>query len=453
MTNSFRSIHPFDQHVIAEYPLMDAKAVDTVLMHSADAFKHWRRTSMQLRADLLLRLAVVLRENKDVYAKIISLEMGKLFKEAQGEVEKCAWNCVYYAENGAAMINPEPAPADGSESYVVFEPIGAVFAIMPWNFPFWQVFRFAAPVLLGGNTIILKHAPNVTGCAIAMQQIFLDAGFPEHVFQTVVIDVDLVENIIAHEIVQGVTLTGSERAGSAVASLAGKHLKKTVLELGGSDALIVLNDADVNLAAKVALQSRFQNAGQSCIASKRFIVEEKIRPDFIQALINGISAMKQGDPFNADTTMGPMARMDLAAQLESQLQISLRKGAGLLAGGARKGANFLPSVLDHVEKGMPAFDEELFGPIAAVISAANAEEAIAMANDSRYGLGASIFTQDIDKAKHYARQIESGSVFVNALVKSDPRIPFGGIKRSGYGRELSHFGMKEFMNIKTIYIA
>ncbi|HNE45283.1 MAG TPA: NAD-dependent succinate-semialdehyde dehydrogenase [Chitinophagales bacterium] len=453
MTNSFRSIHPFDQHVIAEYPLMDAKAVDTVLMHSADAFKHWRRTSMQLRADLLLRLAVVLRENKDVYAKIISLEMGKLFKEAQGEVEKCAWNCVYYAENGAAMINPEPAPADGSESYVVFEPIGAVFAIMPWNFPFWQVFRFAAPVLLGGNTIILKHAPNVTGCAIAMQQIFLDAGFPEHVFQTVVIDVDLVENIIAHDIVQGVTLTGSERAGSAVASLAGKHLKKTVLELGGSDALIVLNDADVNLAAKVALQSRFQNAGQSCIASKRFIVEEKIRPDFIQALINGISAMKQGDPFNADTTMGPMARMDLAAQLESQLQISLRKGAGLLAGGARKGANFLPSVLDHVEKGMPAFDEELFGPIAAVISAANADEAIAMANDSRYGLGASIFTQDIDKAKHYARQIESGSVFVNALVKSDPRIPFGGIKRSGYGRELSHFGMKEFMNIKTIYIA
>ncbi|HMX04585.1 MAG TPA: NAD-dependent succinate-semialdehyde dehydrogenase, partial [Chitinophagales bacterium] len=444
---------PFDQHVIAEYPLMDAKAVDTVLMHSADAFKHWRRTSMQLRADLLLRLAVVLRENKDVYAKIISLEMGKLFKEAQGEVEKCAWNCVYYAENGAAMINPEPAPADGSESYVVFEPIGAVFAIMPWNFPFWQVFRFAAPVLLGGNTIILKHAPNVTGCAIAMQQIFLDAGFPEHVFQTVVIDVDLVENIIAHEIVQGVTLTGSERAGSAVASLAGKHLKKTVLELGGSDALIVLNDADVNLAAKVALQSRFQNAGQSCIASKRFIVEEKIRPDFIQALINGISAMKQGDPFNADTTIGPMARMDLAAQLESQLQISLRKGAGLLAGGARKGANFLPSVLDHVEKGMPAFDEELFGPIAAVISAANADEAIAMANDSRYGLGASIFTQDIDKAKHYARQIESGSVFVNALVKSDPRIPFGGIKRSGYGRELSHFGMKEFMNIKTIYIA
>ncbi|HNF69939.1 MAG TPA: aldehyde dehydrogenase family protein, partial [Chitinophagales bacterium] len=204
MTNSFRSIHPFDQHVIAEYPLMEAKAVDTVLMHSADAFKHWRRTSMQLRADLLLRLAVVLRENKDVYAKIISLEMGKLFKEAQGEVEKCAWNCVYYAENGAAMINPEPAPADGSESYVVFEPIGAVFAIMPWNFPFWQVFRFAAPVLLGGNTIILKHAPNVTGCAIAMQQIFLDAGFPEHVFQTVVIDVDLVENIIAHDIVQGV---------------------------------------------------------------------------------------------------------------------------------------------------------------------------------------------------------------------------------------------------------
>lgn len=439
--------------MIAEYPLMDAKAVDTVLMHSADAFKHWRRTSMQLRADLLLRLAVVLRENKDAYAKIISLEMGKLFKEAQGEVEKCAWNCVYYAENGAAMINPEPAPADGSESYVVFESIGAVFAIMPWNFPFWQVFRFAAPVLLGGNTIILKHAPNVTGCAIAMQQIFLDAGFPEHVFQTVVIDVDLVENIIAHDIVQGVTLTGSERAGSAVASLAGKHLKKTVLELGGSDALIVLNDADVNLAAKVALQSRFQNAGQSCIASKRFIVEEKIRPDFIQALINGISAMKQGDPFNADTTMGPMARMDLAAQLESQLQISLRKGAGLLAGGARKGANFLPSVLDHVGKGMPAFDEELFGPIAAVISAANAEDAIAMANDSRYGLGASIFTQDMDKAKHYARQIESGSVFVNALVKSDPRIPFGGIKRSGYGRELSHFGMKEFMNIKTIYIA
>lgn len=453
MTQTFRSIHPYDQHVIAEYPVMDKHAVDKVLANSSKAFHMWRHTDMQQRVNLLHQLANVLRNNKATYARLISLEMGKILNEALGEVEKCAWNCDYYATQGPAMIADEPADADTAESYVAFDPIGAVFAIMPWNFPFWQVFRFAAPVILGGNTVILKHAPNVTGCAIAMQQIFLDAGFPEHIFQTVVIDTDLVEHIIAHDIVQGVTLTGSERAGMAVASLAGKHIKRSVMELGGSDALIVLNDADIDLAAKVALQSRFQNAGQSCIASKRFIVEEGAKQEFIQALINGVTKLKQGDPLLEGTTVGPMARMDLAAQLEAQMHLSVKGGAGIITGGARKGANFLPTVLDNVHAGMPAFDEELFGPIASIITAKNAEEAIAMANDNRYGLGASIFTRDIDKAKHYARIIESGSVFINALVRSDPRIPFGGVKKSGYGRELSHYGMKEFMNIKTIYIA
>jgi len=452
MTKVFTSVHPFNQEVIAEYPVMDSVAVDVVLQRSEQAFAHWKSVSLNQRCDLMLQMAQTLRNQQEALARLITLEMGKILKESMGEVEKCAWNCSYYAEHVEYMLEPEFISSDADESYVVCDPIGCVFAIMPWNFPFWQVYRFAAPVLLAGNTIILKHAPNVTGCALAMERLFLEAGFPEHVFQTVVIDTDETEHIIAHDIVQGVTLTGSERAGSAVAALAGKHIKKTVLELGGSDALIVLRDADIELAARVALQSRYQNAGQSCIASKRFIVQQDIKDAFLEAMLKGLKDLRQGDPLLSETTTGPMARIDLAGQLHNQQNASVKKGAQLLIGGDCQDANYMPALLDFVKPGMPAFDEELFGPVAGVISVSSVEEAVQLANSSRYGLGASVFTRDMDAAKMIARNIHSGSVFINALVKSDPRLPFGGVKKSGYGRELSHYGLKEFTNIKTVYI-
>lgn len=452
MIKSFSSIHPYDQRLIAEYPLMDAAQVDRVLENSRAAFAHWHTTPLLRRAELLNKVAEVLRQNKEQYATLITMEMGKVLSESMWEVEKCAWNCTYYAEHAPAMLEPEILPSDADNSYVVFDPIGCVFAIMPWNFPFWQVFRFAAPALIAGNTIILKHAPNVCGCALAMEQIFREAGLPEHVFQTVIIDTDRVEQIIANDIVQGVTLTGSERAGSAVGALAGKHIKTSVLELGGSDPLIVLRDADTELAARIALQSRFQNAGQSCIASKRFIVEDSVKDDFLHALVQGVRNLKQGDPLAPGITTGPMARLDLAEELAKQQQASVRKGAALLVGGDRHEANFQPAVLEHVTKGMPAFDEELFGPVASIITAKDADHAVDLANDNRYGLGASLFSRDIEHAQQIARRLNAGGVFINAMVKSDPRLPFGGIKKSGYGRELSHYGLKEFTNIKTVYI-
>lgn len=452
MPNTFQSIHPFDQHLIAEYPVMDVQTVDALLKNSAEAFAHWQQTSINHRSDLLKKVAAELRNQKDQLARLITMEMGKILPEALAEIEKCAWNCDYYADHAEYMLEPEKISSDADESYVVYDPIGCVFAIMPWNYPFWQVFRFAAPVLMAGNTILLKHAPNVCGCALAMERIFLEAGLPQGVFQTVIIDTDLVEHIIQHPIVQGITLTGSERAGSAVAALAGKHIKTSVLELGGSDPLIVLRDADIALAVKVALQSRYQNAGQSCIASKRFIVEQQVKADFMQALIEGVAALRQGDPLQPETTTGPMARVDLAAQLHAQQKRSIDSGAKLLIGGDRDQANYIPAVLDNVHTGMPAFDEELFGPIAGIITAKDPDAAIQLANQSPYGLGASVFTRDLDLAKQMARKIQSGAVFVNALVKSDPRLPFGGVKKSGYGRELSHYGLKEFTNIKTVYI-
>ena len=452
MLKSFVSIHPYDQRIIAEYPIMHPAEVDRILENSKTTFAHWHTTSLTERSELLNRVAAVLRKNQKQYATLITMEMGKVLNESMSEVEKCAWNCAYYAEQAPAMLEPEISPSDADFSYVVFEPIGCVFAIMPWNFPFWQVFRFAAPVLMAGNTIILKHAPNVSGCALAIEQIFREAGLPEHVFQTVIVDTDRVEQIIAHDIVQGVTLTGSERAGSAVGALAGKHIKTSVLELGGSDPLIVLRDADTQLAARIALQSRFQNAGQSCIASKRFIVEEAAKDDFLQALVDGVRALKQGDPLQPGITTGPMARVDLAEELAQQQQASIRKGAALVIGGDRNDANFQPAILEHVHKGMPAFDQELFGPVASIITAKDAEHAVQLANDNRYGLGASLFSRDIDLAKRIARQLNAGGVFINALVKSDPRLPFGGVKKSGYGRELSHYGLKEFTNIKSVYI-
>jgi succinate-semialdehyde dehydrogenase/glutarate-semialdehyde dehydrogenase len=448
----FKSIYPYTLEVKAEYEVMSDETIKNCLSLAEKTFQQWRKTSFEERRALMLRVADLLIVKCDDLAYTITLEMGKILKEAKAEVEKCATACRYYAENAEKFLQDENMPSDAAKSYVRYDPVGAILAIMPWNFPFWQVFRFAVPYLMAGNVALLKHARNVCGTAIAIEKLLLEAGFPKGVFQTFIISTDVIESIVNHNIVQGVTLTGSEFAGSDVASIAGKAIKKTVMELGGSDAFIVLENADMEKAAEIATASRMQNAGQSCIAAKRFITVGKAKDDFLHYFEQKIKQLKQGDPFVGNITTGPMAKIDLAEQLEHQLQKSIQKGAHLLLGGIRNGCNFQPSLLLNVNKGMPAFDEEMFGPVASVIEAIDEEHAIEIANESRYGLCASIWTKDIDKAQQLAKEINSGAVFINALVKSDPRYPFGGVKKSGYGRELSSFGIKEFMNIKTVFV-
>lgn len=446
----FKSINPYNQTVIAEYPLHDDTAIVKKLETASGAYKAWRKESFSNRASLMLKVADLLRQNKEEYARIITLEMGKAIGEARGEIEKCAVTTEYFAAHSEKLLADTIISTEAKRTYVAYHPTGAVFGIMPWNFPFWQVFRFVVPTVMGGNVALLKHAPNVCLVAITIEKIFREAGFPEGVFQTLIIDVDKVEGIISQDIVQAVTLTGSEYAGSQVAALAGKHIKKSVLELGGSDPLIVLEDADLAKAAKVATQSRMSNAGQSCIASKRFLVMEKVKDEFMHHLQNNISVLKQGNPLDEKNTTGPMARIDLAEKLENQLKATVKAGAQLLMGGERDGCNFVPAILNGVSSGMTAFSEETFGPLAAVITVKSEKEAIDLANNSRYGLGASIWTKDLDKAAVMAKDIEAGAVFVNSLVRSDARWPFGGIKKSGYGRELAELGIKEFLNAKTI---
>jgi succinate-semialdehyde dehydrogenase/glutarate-semialdehyde dehydrogenase len=446
----FKSINPYNQSVIAEYPLHDDTAIEKKLGLAAQAYKVWRKESFASRAALMMKVVNLLRQNKEEYARTITLEMGKAIGEARGEIEKCAVTTEYFANHSESLLADTAINAEFKRTYVSYHPTGAVFGIMPWNFPFWQVFRFVVPTVMGGNVALLKHAPNVCLVAITIEKIFREAGFPEGVFQSLIIDVDKVEGIIAHDIVQGVTLTGSEYAGSQVAALAGKHIKKSVLELGGSDALIVLEDADLEKAAKVATQSRMQNAGQSCIASKRFIVMEKVHDEFLAQVQKNVAMLKQGNPLDEKNTTGPLARIDLAEKLESQLKATVKAGAQLVTGGKREGCNFVPAILNGVSTSMTAFKEETFGPMAAVISVKSEKEAIELANNSRYGLGSSIWTKDLDKAAAMAKEIEAGAVFVNGLVRSDARWPFGGIKKSGYGRELAELGIKEFLNAKTI---
>ena len=449
----FKSIHPFDQSVVEEFPPMNAAAVSIKLGQAQKAFGDWRKTSISERGKMMQKVASIIRDKKDEYARTITLEMGKLLTEARAEVEKSATVCEYFASHAEEFLKDQVVPIESKNSFIAFQPLGAVLAIMPWNFPFWQVFRFAAPTLMAGNVGLLKHAPNVTRCSLMIERLFLEAGFPSGVFQSLVIEVDLVERIISSDVVQGVALTGSEAAGSQVASIAGKNIKRSVLELGGSDAFIVMPDADLARTVKIATQSRMQNVGQSCIAAKRFIVHRDIKEEFLVLFAKSINELVQGDPFREKTTLGPMARLDLAEKLESQLQRSLHAGAKLILGGKRNGCNFEATLLDDVYPGMPAFDEETFGPLAAVISARNEDEAVALANQTRFGLGATVWTQDLKAAERIARNLDSGSVLVNALMRSDVRLPFGGIKKSGYGRELSEFGIKEFVNVKTISIA
>ena len=453
---TIRAVNPATGETIEEYQETPPEEVDRIL-HAADAaFQEWRRTSVQERASRLREAARLLRERAPEYARLMALEMGKPVRAGRAEVEKCAWVCDYYAENGPRFLEPEVVETDARRSFVAFRPLGVVLAIMPWNFPFWQVFRFAAPALMAGNAAVLKHASNVPGCALAIERLLRDAGFPPALFRTVLVGSEAVDGLIGHPAVRGVTLTGGTPAGRAVAASAGKRVKKTVLELGGSDPYIVLEDADLEHAATVCAASRLINSGQSCIAAKRFIVVESVRAEFERLFVERMRAARMGDPLDEATELGPLARHDLRDGLHEQVQASVRAGARLLLGGEipeGPGAYYPPTVLTDVRKGMPAFDDESFGPVAAIVPARDEAEAIRLANDSMFGLGAAVFTRDRARGERIAtEELEAGSCFVNALVRSDPRLPFGGVKESGYGRELSHYGLREFVNIKTVWV-
>jgi succinate-semialdehyde dehydrogenase / glutarate-semialdehyde dehydrogenase len=453
---SVTSINPTTGETLETFTETTPAALDRILDDAVAAYQGWRRCAYAQRAKPMREAARILRERKSSYARTMALEMGKPLKQGEAEAEKCAWVCDYYAEQAEALLADEPRATDASRSYVRFDPIGPVLAIMPWNFPFWQVFRFAAPALMAGNAGILKHAPNVTRCALEIEEIFRDAGLPEGLFRTVILQNEAVAAVIADERIRAVTLTGSDRAGSEVAAQAGRHLKKTVLELGGSDPFIVLPDADVETAAQTAAEARLINSGQSCIAAKRFIVVASVADRFLERFVSAMGSRRMGDPLNPETQIGPQARLDLRTNLHRQVQESVRRGAQLLLGGTLPdgpGFFYPPTVLAAVDQGMPAFDEEVFGPAAAVISVKDEAQAVTVANASRYGLGASVWTQDRARGERVARELEVGSVFVNGLVKSDPRLPFGGVKRSGYGRELSEYGLKEFVNVKTVWVA
>ncbi|WP_440999147.1 NAD-dependent succinate-semialdehyde dehydrogenase [Fodinibius sp. SL11] len=452
-----KTINPANGELIEEYDQMNDEALDTIAKDAARAQEKWRRNSFYERGLLLQRIAELLEEKKESYAELMAREMGKPLDQGKSEVEKCAWVCNYYAENTEDFLEEEILKSDASKSYVTFNPLGTVLAIMPWNFPFWQLFRFGAPALMAGNAVILKHAPNVTGCALAVEDLMHEAGISDDLFRTVVADVDQTQNLIEHPDIAAVTLTGSTRAGKAVASTAGSVLKKTVLELGGSDPYLILDDADVEKAAETCVTSRLINSGQSCIAAKRLIVVEEVYDEFLDAVFHMMNEKKIGDPFNSSTDIGPMAREDLRNNLHAQVQKSVGKGAECILGGFvpdRNGYYYPPTILTEISKGMPAYEEELFGPVASVIKVKDTQEAIKVANDSNYGLGAALFSEDLQRAEEIAAyELKAGCCFINEFVKSDPRLPFGGIKESGYGRELSHFGIKEFVNIKTVYRA
>jgi succinate-semialdehyde dehydrogenase/glutarate-semialdehyde dehydrogenase len=450
------SINPYTNEIIKEYNEMTFPEIESTIINTHQAFQDWRKTSFIERSNLMKGAAKILKKNAREYGELMTLEMGKVVKSGIAEAEKCSWVCDYYADNAEKFLKPEIIGTDAGKSYITYNPLGVVLAIMPWNFPFWQVFRFAAPALMAGNVGVLKHASNVPGCALAIENIFKEAGFPENVFRTLLIGSGLVGNVIENPLVKAVTLTGSTPAGRAVAKKSGEMLKKTVLELGGNDPYVILEDADLESAVQACFTSKLINSGQSCIAAKRFIVVESIKEQFEKLFMDLMRNVKMGDPMRDDTVLGPLARNDLRDELHEQVYKSIEKGAVCLLGGRipeLKGAFYPATVLTNVKKGMPAYEEELFGPIATIISAKNEEEAIEIANDSVFGLGAAVFTKDLTKGENIASNLlESGCCFVNTFVKSDPRLPFGGIKESGYGRELSYLGIKEFMNIKTVYI-
>ena len=448
----FKSINPYNNKVVGTYSALSKEETTAKLNKSQSAFNSWRKVPLTERTSLIKKAGQVLRDNVEEYAKMITLEMGKPIAESRAEVNKCAWVCDYYAENAADFLADEKIATDAKQSFVRHDPIGTVLAIMPWNFPFWQVFRFAAPTLTAGNTGLLKHAPNVFGCAKLIEGVFIKAGFPPDVFQNLIVHHDLTEHIISHDGVRAVTLTGSERAGSAVGEIAGRHIKKSLLELGGNNAFIVLEDADLDNAVNTAITARMLNCGQSCIAAKRFILVEGIYDEFVSKFTSAVKKLKSGDPMNESTQDGPLARKDLADQLNGQVKESVKQGAELLLGGNQHGCYHEPTILGNVQPGMSAFDEETFGPLAAMIKAKDIDHAFELSEQSRYGLGVTPCTKNTEKALKYSDRVGDGAYFINELVKSDPRLPFGGTKKSGYGRELAKDGMMEFLNRKTVYI-
>lgn len=450
-----KSINPFTTKQIATYNEFSIQEIKETIEVLHFGFLEWREKKLNDRCLINSRLAVLLTENKEQLATLITSEMGKPIAESMAEIEKCAWLCRHYSDPVALGIEPITIKTDASQSTVRFEPLGVIFAIMPWNFPFWQVFRFAVPGISAGNTVILKHAQNVTGCAMAIEQLFEQAMPGYQVFKSVILPASRTEEIISHPYVKGVTITGSERAGKEVAGMAGKHLKKVVLELGGIDPLIVFGDADLKKCCVAALKSRMLNAGQVCIAAKRFIVHSSVYNQFIEEMILEISKLKTGDPMEPETNIGPLARPEFVDEIETKVNKSVEMGAKIVIGGKRSEVHpgiYLPTILTEIQENMPVFCEETFGPVGVVIPFSTDEEAIKIANNTRFGLGASIWTTDIEKAKRVSVKIESGCVFINSMVKSDPRLPFGGIKNSGFGRELTTFGVHEFMNIKTEWI-
>lgn len=455
---SIQSINPVNGKLVKKYAEEPEKKFTGKIEKAQKAWLSWRNSSFQQRASLLLNTAKVLRARKEELASVMAIEMGKPVKAGIQEIEKCASVCEYYAENGEQFLKDELIKTDAGKSFVSFQSIGVVLAVMPWNFPFWQVFRFLAPGLMAGNCGVLKHASNVPGCAIAIEEVLKKAGFPAGVFQTLLVGSKAVKKIIANPLIKAVTLTGSTGAGIQVAQQAGLQLKKTVLELGGSDPYIVLDDADLEAAAKICTQSRLINNGQSCIAAKRFILVKGIEKEFIQLFKEKMASKTIGDPFSDDTDLGPMAREDLRDELHQQVMQNIKAGAKCILGGSipnkpGKHAFYQPTILTGVKKGMPAYSDEIFGPVASVISVKNVQEAIRAANDTSFGLGAAVFTKDISLGEKIAKEdLQAGSCFVNSQVKSDPRLPFGGINQSGYGRELGLYGIHEFVNIKTVYI-
>jgi succinate-semialdehyde dehydrogenase/glutarate-semialdehyde dehydrogenase len=451
----FESINPATEQVLARYASMSAEALTVALEEARTTAMVWSRVEVELRAAMLERVAGLLDAKREEFAQLITAEVGKPIAEARAELDKCALLCRYYAEHAVDFLADQRIQSGTHESVLSYQPLGTVLGIMPWNFPFWQVFRFAVPVMTAGNVALLKHAPNACGCALAIEALFVEAGYPQGVLRALLIEINQIESVIEHDAVQGVALTGSDKAGAAVAALAGRAIKKTVLELGGSDPYLICEDADLDLAAKKCVQSRLNNCGQTCISAKRLLVHRSVLEAFTEKVLNEITQRRQGDPVVEANDLGPMARADLLVNLQRQVDASVAAGARLLLGGETPqdvGLFYPPSVLTDVRPGMPAFDEEVFGPVVTLIPVADDAEAISLANQSAYGLGAAVFTQDVERAKRLAHQLECGVCFINDFVKSDPRLPFGGIKRSGYGREMSAIGIREFVNVKTVCV-
>ncbi len=452
---AFNTINPATGETIETFHTYTPDETEAVLRRSEAAFKSFRKTSTYQRAELLHHLAAALRKNKDSLAKTITAEMGKLYSEAQAEVEKCALEAEWYAENGPKMLADEPAPTGGTEAYISFHPLGSILGIMPWNFPLWQVTRFCIPTLLAGNAVLIKHSPNTQRSSLELERVVLEAGFPEGVFENLILRTEDIVNVINDRRVQGASVTGSVRAGSAVASEAGKVIKKTVMELGGSDAFIVLEDADISKAVTAGIKGRFGNTGQVCLAAKRFLLVDSIADEFESKFVKATKALRTGDPLDPHNQLGPMARADLRDELHQQVQKSVAAGAKVLSGGKPipgKGAFYEPTVLSGVKPGMPVFDDETFGPVAAITRVADADAAVEAANNSQYGLSGNLWTANINRARKLARELETGGVFINGTTASNPRVPVGGIKKSGYGRELSHFGPHAFVNTQTVWI-